>query len=80
MITTTNFTFDKNLGKMYAEISELEGFWPKERIQLKSHRTGRVVNFVLTTIKRDRDHDIVTWEYVPTTPVHNLNRVVIFND
>lgn len=82
LFSTEPFSYNPRTLNMYVEASELDEFIPAGYIRLKSHRTGRIVEFVLMETQRDGEGDVTFWRYEPITEDlwDTLQNVIIFND
>lgn len=64
---------DTVLGQVYDDACD-EGF------TIISKKTGKPAVFAMNEIKRDREGDLVSWEFVCVTPGLKALKAVIFND
>ena len=89
-LSTRNFHWQKLPRSFFAEISEL----PNKTIPLKrifqdacdvgftlvSEWTGQEMDFYMNEEKRDRNNDVIAWEFLPVIKGGPVTKVVILND
>lgn len=74
---TDRFTYDPKSKSLSAEVSELGGMQPIN-FRLRSQWTGHTIDVYLTTTERDREGDILAWNY--TAPEVEDLKITVFND
>jgi len=82
MLYTDQFTFNTETCTLVTEASSL-GLEPGKlfkSMMIQSSNTGLVASFLLFQTHRNTDGEVTHWEYLPTGPMKNLARVVVFND
>jgi hypothetical protein len=72
-------TYNKVTQEIITEASSMQ-FKPARGLCLKSHRTGRVIPFLMSERNTDPDGDITFWVYKPLTDGISVHSLVILND
>lgn len=83
-LNTNDLWYDGSTKEFSQEVSSLQlppGTNMEQNIELKSHKTGDIVEFRFKqTTMDDGGEDIGEWEYVPVESGININRLTIWND
>jgi hypothetical protein len=83
-LNTKDLWYDGSTKEFSQEASTLQlppGTDMEQNIELKSHKTGSVVEFRFKQANRsDTEEDISEWEYVPVESGINISQLTIWND
>ena len=88
-LNTKQFSYNKGTKSFHADYTDVFGltFPVPKHIFLESQKTGRVVEYWLSSQQRDQDNDVHSWTYRPVNAKAQINgdviaqtSVVIYND
>lgn len=74
--------FNRHNDKLTVEASTIGKDWqPNRLLQIKSHKTNRIVIFVYQGEEKDNDNDVVCWNFTNTKDTDQpIRKVVVWND
>jgi hypothetical protein len=76
----TDFTYSKTTLTTEASSLRLPPCQSLTRFEVQSHITGVVIPFEFRRVERDRDMDVVCWEYASVGEYPTLFTARVYND